>query len=161
MIPYGIFESYNNTTPNINLSFTGDDGLFTTYYSKMLKNIEEGGRLVAYFNLSSTDFDNLDFRKLIYIDAPTQAKGYYLIESILDYNPINNGLTKVSLFKFENLGSVPTDTSQEGNNDSDDDNADTNVLEPIFIERDSNLIEVWIEINAGTRLQGYQKVFKD
>ena len=160
LIPYGIFESYNNTTPNINLSFTGDDGLFTTYYSKMLKNIEEGGRLVAYFNLSSTDFDNLDFRKLVYIDAPIQAKGYYLIESILDYNPINNGLTKVSLFKFENLGSVPTDTSQEGNNDSDDDNADTNVLEPIFIEDGSNLIEVWIEINAGTRSQGYQKVFK-
>jgi len=158
--PYGIFESYNNTTADINLSFTGDDGLFTTYYSKMLKNIEEGGRLVAYFNLSSTDFDNLDFRKLVYIDAPIQAKGYYLIESVDDYNPINNGLTKVSLFKFENLGSVPTDGTQQGNNNSDDDNADTNILEPIFIEDGSNLIEVWNEIQ-GSRGTGYQQVFKD
>jgi type II secretory pathway pseudopilin PulG len=158
--PYGIFENYNNTTPNINLSFTGDDGLFTTYYSKMLKNIEEGGRLVAYFNLSSTDFDNLDFRKLVYIDAPIQAKGYYLIESVDDYNPINNGLTKVSLFKFENLGSVPTDGTQKGNNNSDDDNADTNILEPIFIEDGNNLIEVWNEIDSSIGT-GYKQVFKD
>jgi len=158
--PYGIFESYNNTTADINLSFTGDDGLFNTYYSNMLKNIEEGGRLVAYFNLSSTDFDNLDFRKLVYIDAPIQAKGYYLIESVDDYNPINNGLTKVSLFKFENLGSVPLDTSQQGNNNSDDDNADTNILEPIFIEDGSNLIEVWNEVQ-GSRGTSYQQVFKD
>ena len=158
--PYGIFESYNNTTPNINLSFTGDNGLFNTYYSKMLKNIEEGGRLVAYFNLSSTDFDNLDFRKLVYIDAPIQAKGYYLIESVNDYNPINNGLTKVSLFKFENLGSVPLDTSQQGNNNSDDDNADTNILEPIFIEDGNNLIEVWNEIDSSLG-SGYKQVFKD
>ena len=158
--PYGIFESYNNTTADINLSFTGDDGLFNTYYSNMLKNIEEGGRLVAYFNLSSTDFDNLDFRKLVYIDAPIQAKGYYLIESVDDYNPINNGLTKVSLFKFENLGSVPLDTSQQGNNNSDDDNADTNILEPIFIEDGNNLIEVWNEID-GPNGSGYKQVFKD
>jgi|TARA_R100000084_G_C4655619_1_gene152699 hypothetical protein len=159
-IPYGIFESYNNTTADINLSFTGSNGLFNTYYSNMLKNIEEGGRLIAYFNLTSIDFDNLDFRKLVYIDAPIQAKGYYLIESVNDYNPINNGLTKVSLFKYENLGSVDTDLTQEGNNDSDDDNADVNVLEPIFIESGSNLIEVWSEVE-GSRGTRYEQVFKD
>jgi len=158
-IPYGIFESYNNTTADINLSFTGSDGLFNTYYSNMLKNIEEGGRLIAYFNLSSTDFDNLDFRKLVYIDAPIQAKGYYLIESINDYNPINNGLTKVSLFKYENLGSVTTDTSQEGNNSSDDDNADETITDVIYIEgSDSTLIPVWNEV--GGRSTAYESVIK-
>ena len=158
-IPYGIFESYNNTTADINLSFTGSDGLFDTYYSNMLKNIEEGGRLIAYFNLSSTDFDNLDFRKLVYIDAPIQAKGYYLIESVNDYNPINNGLTKVSLFKYENLGSVTTDTSQEGNNSSDDDNADETITDVIYIEgSDSTLIPVWNEV--GGRSTAYESVIK-
>jgi len=128
----------------------------------MLKNIEEGGRLIAYFNLSSTDFDNLDFRKLVYIDAPIQAKGYYLIESVNDYNPINNGLTKVSLFKFENLGSVDTDLSQEGNNDSDDDNADTNVLEPIYIEDSNNiLIPVYNEVRGRSTFNVLEQVFKD
>ena len=122
-----------------------------------MKNIEEGGRLIGYFNLNSTDIDNLDFRKLVYIDAPAQAKGYYLIERVEDFNPIKNGLTKVSLFKFENLGSVDIDESQQGNNNSSDDNASEETLDPIFIERDGLLVEVWHELSDGT---GYRQVFK-
>ena len=145
-IPYGIFESYNNTAPPQNLSFTGSDGLFETYYSSMIKNIQEGGRLVAYLNLTNTDIDNLDFRKLVYIDRPSKVSGYYLIEQIIDFNPLSDGLTKVSLFKFENLGSVAIDETQQGNNSNNDD--DTNnppPLEYIYVEDGSNLIEVWIE----------------
>ena len=146
IIPYGIFETYNNTTSDINLSFTGTDGLFSTYYSKMFKNIEEGGRLVAYLNLTSTDIDNLDFRKLVYIDRPSKVSGYYLIEQVIDYNPLSDGLTKVSLFKFENLGSVAIDGSQEGNNSDNEDNGNTPApLQPIYVEDGSNLIEVYIE----------------
>ena len=146
IIPYGIFESYNNTTSNINLSFTGTDGLFSTYYSNMFKNIEEGGRLVAYLNLNSSDIDNLDFRKLVYIDRPSKVRGYYLIEQVIDFNPLTDGLTKVSLFKFENLGSVSIDTTQQGNNSNNNDNGNTPApLQPIYVEDGSNLIEVYIE----------------
>ena len=145
-IPYGIFETYNNTTSDINLSFTGDDGLFSTYYSKMFKNIEEGGRLIAYLNLNSSDVDNLDFRKLVYIDRPSKVSGYYLIEQVIDFNPLTDSLTKVSLFKFENLGSVAIDETQEGNNSSETDNGNTPTpLQPIYVEDGSNLIEVYIE----------------
>ena len=149
-IPYGIFEEYSNVTTNINLSFTGNEanklGLFATYYSKMLKNIEEGGRLIAYFNLSSTDIENLDFRKLIYLDNDYDVRGYYLIESVIDYKPVQNGLTKVSLFKFENLGSVSIDGTQGGNNNEDVDNGNTPpVLQPIYVEDGTQLIEVMIE----------------
>ena len=145
-IPYGIFETYNNTTSDINLSFTGDDGLFSNYYSNMFKNIEEGGRLIAYLNLTSTDVDNLDFRKLVYIDRPSKLNGYYLIEQVIDYNPLSDGLTKVSLFKFENLGSVAIDGTQQGNNSNNDDNGNTPApLQPIYVEDGSNLIEVYIE----------------
>jgi len=144
--PYGIFEDYNNTASPQNLSFTGDDGLFNTYYSNMLKNIEEGGRLIAYFNLNSSDIDNLDFRKLVYIDRPSKVSGYYLIEQVIDFNPLTDGLTKVSLFKFENLGSVPIDTTQQGNNDSGtDDSNEPTPLQPIYVEDGNNLIEVYIE----------------
>ena len=59
-----LFETYDNAISPENLSFTGDDGLFSNYYSKMFKNLEEGGRLIAYFNLSSTDIANLDLRSL-------------------------------------------------------------------------------------------------
>lgn len=145
-IPYGIFETYNNTTSDINLSFTGTDGLFSTYYSNMFKNIEEGGRLIAYLNLNSSDVDNLDFRKLVYIDRPSKLNGYYLIEQVVDYNPLSDGLTKVSLFKFENLGSVAIDGTQQGNNSNNDDNGNTPApLQPIYVEDGSNLIEVYIE----------------
>ena len=51
----------------------------------MLKNIEEGGRFIGYFNLSSTDIKNLDFRKLIYLDYPLNVRGYYLVEVVSDY----------------------------------------------------------------------------
>jgi hypothetical protein len=153
-IPAAIFETYNNTGTPQNLCFTNgtktdgteDKGLFATYYSKMLKNIEEGGRLIAYFNLSSTDIENLDFRKLIYLDNDYDVRGYYLIESVIDYKPVQNGLTKVSLFKFENLGSVSIDSSQEGNNSEDTDEGNTPpTLQPIYVEDGSQLIEVMIE----------------
>ena len=112
----------------------------------MLKNIEEGGRLIAYFNLNSTDIENLDFRKLIYLDNDYDVRGYYLIESVIDYKPVQNGLTKVSLFKFENLGSVSIDSSQEGNNSEDTDEGNTPpTLQPIYVEDGSQLIEVMIE----------------
>ena len=112
----------------------------------MLKNIEEGGRLIAYFNLNSSDVDNLDFRKLVYIDQPSKVSGYYLIEQVIDFNPLTDSLTKVSLFKFENLGSVAIDETQEGNNSSGtDDSNEPTPLQPIYVEDGSNLIEVYIE----------------
>lgn len=145
-IPYGVFQDYSNVTTGVNLSFTGDDGLFKTYYGKMFKNIEEGGRLIAYFNLDNVDIENLDFRNLVYLDYPAEVKGYYLIESVIDYNPLNDGLTKVSLFKFENLGSVIIDNTQKGNNDEETDSGVTpDPLEPIYVEDGSFLVEVLIE----------------
>ena len=145
-IPYGIFQEYNSIPTDINLSFSGSDGLFATYYSNMFKNIEEGGRLIAMFNLNSSDIQNLDFRKLIYINQPSTVKGYYLIEKIIDYNPLNNNLTKVSLFKFENLGSVAVDPTQISNNSVDVDSGNNpDLLKPIYVEDGSTLIEVLIE----------------
>ena len=54
--------------------------MFDRYYSKMFKNIQEGGRIIAYFDLSPTDIQNLDFRELIYLDGDSSVKGYYLVE---------------------------------------------------------------------------------
>lgn len=152
-IPYGIFQSYANVTADKNLSFTGDDGLFATHYSNMMKNIEDGGRLISYVKLDETDFENLDFRKLIRIDYPADVQGYYFVELIDDFKPLDDNTTKVSLFKVENLGSVPIDDSQQGNNSSDDDASNTTPdLQPIYIEDNGQLIEVGI-IDPITGLQ--------
>ena len=164
--PYGIFETYEGLDSDINLSFTDgvktngndDNGLFSTYYSRMFKNIEEGGRLVGYFNLDAVDVENIDFRNLIYIDYPAEVKGYYLIESVIDYNPLKNTLTKVSLFKYENLGSVSVDKTQKGNNSIDTDNGnDVQPLQAILIEDGTQLIEVWSENPINNNLEPVYK----
>ena len=112
----------------------------------MFKNIEEGGRIIAYFDLNSTDIQNLDFRQLIYLEGKASVKGYYLIEKIIDYNPLTSELTKVSLFKFEDLGSVIVDGTQTGNNDTNtDDGLTPPTLQPIYVESGSQLIDVYIE----------------
>ena len=156
-IPYGGFESYYENeipSPSWNLNFTNgvkpdgseDIGLFKRFYSKMFKNIEEGGRIIAYFDLNSTDIQNLDFRQLIYLEGKASVKGYYLIEKIIDYNPLTSELTKVSLFKFEDLGSVIVDGTQTGNNDTNtDDGLTPPTLQPIYVESGSQLIDVYIE----------------
>lgn len=158
VIPYGSFEVYYNakiTPASFNLNFadgldadetTVDIGLFNRFYSKMFKNIEEGGRIVAYFDLNSNDIQNLDFRQLIYLEGDSNVKGYYLIEKVVDYNPLTSEPTKVSLFKFENLGSVSIDGNQTGNNDSNtDDGLTPPTLQPIYVENGALLIEVYIE----------------
>ena len=59
---------------------------------------------------------------------------------------LNTDLTKVSLFKFENLGSVPIDGTQQGNNSDEEDNSNqTPVLEPIYVQDGAQIVEVWIE----------------
>jgi hypothetical protein len=158
VMAYGIFETYYNIeTPHLHWSLnfadglkpdgvTTEIGLFNRFYSKMFKNIEEGGRIIAYFDLNSTDIQNLDFRELIYLDGDSNVKGYYLIEKVIDYNPLSSELTKVSLFKFEDLGSVSIDGSQTGTNDSDtDDGLTPPTLQPIYVENGALLIEVYIE----------------
>ena len=161
--PYGIFESYQGLDSDINLSFTNglkadgseDAGLFKTYYSSMFKNIEEGGRLIAYFDLDSTDIENLDFRKLVYISYPEEVKGNYLIENVIDYNPIKNSLTKVRLFKYENLGSVTVDNTQEGNNDADTDNGNNPTeLENIFVESTILGVDLLLAVNSENPING-------
>lgn len=143
---FGTFETYANVTSDINLSFTGLDGLFASYYANMIKTIEESGRLIINVNLTDSDIENMDFRKLVYIDYPSKIKGYYIVESIEDYKPNENELTKVSLFKFENLGSVAIDTSQDGNNSTDIDGStnNNNQVNEVYIVDGGNIIDVFV-----------------
>ena len=149
--PYAVFEEYNNSStplaPNYifpNLSFTGADGLFATHYANMFKNIEDGGRLTAYLKLDDVDINNLDFRNLVYISTPSEITGYYIVEKIQDYKPLSDGTTKVNLFKFEDLGNVAIDSSQEGNNGNEN-NEDNNPSESnVYVIDSGQIIDVVI-----------------
>jgi hypothetical protein len=141
-IPYGIFETYNNVTSDINLSFTGANGLFATHYSNMFKNIEDGGRLVAYVKLDDIDINTLDFRNLIYLSTPAEVAGYYIVEKVQDYQPLTDGTTKVNLFKFEDLGNVTIDPNQQGNNGNSNNGNNPPAPNYVYVVDNGQIIDV-------------------
>lgn len=142
IIPYGIFETYNNVNSPMNLSFTGSDGLFATHYANMFKNIEDGGRLTAYIKLDDVDINNLDFRNLVYISTPAEITGYYIVEKVQDYKPLSDGTTKVNLFKFEDLGNVAIDATQKGNNGNSNNGNNPVSPNPVYVVSNGQIINV-------------------
>ena len=86
-------------------------GLYQTYYQKMIEQVKSNPRVkTVYINLKLSDINNLDLRKLVYIDGY-----YYRINSIIDYKPNNNQVTKVELVLWQDLGLFPIDTSFNNN----------------------------------------------
>lgn len=76
-------------------------GLYQEYYQNMIEQIKTNPRIkTVYVNLKLSDINNLDLRKLVYIDGY-----YYRINQIMDYNPNNNEITKVELILWEYKGS--------------------------------------------------------
>jgi len=102
-LPIAVF---GNTVP-YSLSFAQADGLFS-YYSKSMSIIEDGIQLEAVFNISPNQYQSLDIRKPIYLNAPEEVQGYWIIDTISDYNPFK--LTKVILLKYHNQTPVSIDT---------------------------------------------------
>ena len=82
-------------------------GLYQTYYQKMIEQVISNPRIrIAHLNLKLSDINNLDLRKLVYIDGY-----YYRINRIIDYRPNNNEVTKVELVLWEEKGYLAIDTT--------------------------------------------------
>ena len=99
----GTYDSSNNTlgTP------TPYKGLYQKYYQNMIEQIKANPRIkTVYVNLTLSDISNLDLRKLIYIEGY-----YYRINTIIDYKPNNNEVTKVELVLWEDKGYIAIDTN--------------------------------------------------
>jgi hypothetical protein len=71
--------------------------LYTTYYDQLISSIgDRNSRLVeGYMYLTPTDISNLDFRKIIKL-----GNHFFQLQKVDKYNPMANGLSKVSLFKI-------------------------------------------------------------
>lgn len=87
------------------LSSITENNLINTYWKKYLTDIsDKNGKLItAYFKLSPTDINNLDFRNKIFIDRFTQDDGSYFIINKIEYDPTINGVYKVELLKLNNI----------------------------------------------------------
>ena len=82
-------------------------GLYQTYYQKMIEQVISNPRIrIAHLNLKLSDINNLDLRKLVYIDGY-----YYRINRIIDYRPNNNEVTKVEFVLWVDKGYIAADTS--------------------------------------------------
>jgi hypothetical protein len=78
-------------------NYPENTNLYTTYYDQLISSIgDRNSRLVeGYMYLTPTDISNLDFRKIIKL-----GNHFFQLQKVDKYNPMANGLSKVSLFKI-------------------------------------------------------------
>ena len=74
--------------------------LYQKFHRSTIESITDvNSRLMeAYFHLTPTDISQFDFRDIILID-----EAYWRVNKIENYNPTNEGLTKVVLYKLQNV----------------------------------------------------------
>ena len=80
------------------LNSVTDRNLFNDYWRNYYNQISEGKLVTSSFYLNETDIafikDNLNTRLFI-------KDSYYVINKVIDYKPLEDGLTKVELLKIE------------------------------------------------------------
>lgn len=95
-IPY----TTQGVTAPINLSFDGDDGLFNEYYGQMARIIDEGSRMVCHVFFDENKFNHANFRKPKYFEAPHHVRGYWILEQISAFDPLNPGMYQCVFLKL-------------------------------------------------------------
>jgi len=138
--PYaGHFD--NPVTPTVDINFgsnsyhfynellnTTSNNLYNTYWINTIRQIAEGKLITSKFDLTEVDIAFIIFN----LNAEIFVKdSYYRINKIIDYNPLEDGLTKVELVKIieikqiaeedpfvdsnPNVDVISTETSLSGN----------------------------------------------
>lgn len=80
-----------------NISLYPNGNLYTAFYEDLIFEISDpySRQLKGKFRLSPVDIQNLDFRQLVKL-----GKHFYKLIKVDKYNPINNELCEVTLFKI-------------------------------------------------------------
>lgn len=107
--PKEIYYTYQQAT------YT-DNNLYNKFYSRMINQITDKNSKIEkrYYNLNAIDIKNFDFRKVIFDD------GFYIVNSILDYNFMKPQSTAVELLKLAsynafNPANIDTPSNQINN----------------------------------------------
>jgi hypothetical protein len=101
----GAMEDYGNTPTfeDRRLTFIGSNGLVEDYYAKTLANIEDTAVLKIKINLTLNKFNEWDLKKTYYISEPAEIAGYYITDSIKNFNVTTETLTTITLVKFRDF----------------------------------------------------------
>jgi hypothetical protein len=101
-------EDYGNTPTfeDRRLTFNATNGLVENYYAKTLANIEDTAILTVKLNMTLTKFNEWDLKRTYYISEPAEIAGYYITDSIKNFNVTKETLTTVTLVKFKDFTPV-------------------------------------------------------
>ena len=78
-----------------------NSNLFNKFWKTSIDDITDktSSLFTGYFKLNTADIVNLSFRNIIFLDGQ-----YWIINKIIDYNPLEENLTKVELLRLINYG---------------------------------------------------------
>jgi hypothetical protein len=104
-------ELYYGTSNDIGANYT-DNNIYNKYWSQYIDEItDKNSKLIeAWFYLTPLDILNFDFRGYVFFD-----KYLCKVNQIIDYNPTEQGLTKVELLTLKNGVPFVADTSHKAN----------------------------------------------
>lgn len=99
---YPYFYSVDVTKDNDNSLYYDNTrrsrGLFNKYYENLHDTLDNGRLYAAFFNLNDSDIANIDFRIPIFV-----KNTYYLLNKIVNYDPLLNVTTKVELIRATSM----------------------------------------------------------
>ena len=113
-----LMEAFNGVAPfestATKLTFNGTSGLIDKFWAKTLSNLINAVTLKVNVNLNKIALRSFDFSKPVYIDAPQQIKGYYVVMS-LEANLMNDSLVSAELLYYKDYAPITIDPSQATN----------------------------------------------
>lgn len=94
----GLTLCYNwPTTDNIVYEYRSLNSLYNKYWFSYIEQIANGKLLTCYANLNGNDIHRVNFNDRIWIES---LQSYFVLNSIIDYSPNTNSLTKVELIQI-------------------------------------------------------------
>jgi hypothetical protein len=117
IISCALMEEFGNvsTINDKKLTFNGENGLVDQFYGRTIANIEDGAIVTLKMNMSLTKFENIDLSRPVYIDIEGDIKGYYVYQSINQFDIVEPGLTEVELLRYREYDPITIDPTQKTN----------------------------------------------
>lgn len=117
VVTVGLMEPYANvnTYTGAQLTFNGVNGLFARHYAKTATNIENLAVLNIKRLMTDDQFRNLDFTKPVYISSPAEIAGYYIYESVDNFDGIEEKPVSCKLLKWRRWNDATVDLTQGTN----------------------------------------------
>jgi hypothetical protein len=105
---------FNTVGSNEKLTFNGVNGLIDKFWSKTLRNLINALTVKVMVRLDYLQLRTFDFSRPVYIDAPQQLKGYYVVQNI-EANLVEEMPCIVELLYYKDYSPLQIDASQRTN----------------------------------------------